>query len=447
MCGLFGATSGCLSDPEIKRVEMLGVLSQFRGTDSTGLAIASACGKKGRNTEYNLYKDTMDSSGFLLHPELAKAIDRLGTVRTMVGHCRAATHGSVTKENAHPYHCGHLIGAHNGTIQALAPDKGQPGTDSLELYRRIATDGLDATIRDIHYGAFALTWIDTSNNTVNLLRNEQRELWVMRHTVSRTIYWASEKLFLTFMRDREKLAIDDSDIILLKPFILHTINIGSIEAQTREIERPNPTVRTTPAIAACRSPWNSWENELEEPSKPTKSAMESASVLMPESREDYDKIIRSLDEDITKKKAPLSLPAPTLEQKRESLIKNEHTIVPCTLIAPTPTGPVDKFPYPPSVVRGMVTKVLRYRGYGRKLYNPHDLHLQKLLADGCAVSGVIAQPWEKVLWLDEDTYIFPQFKSNEFIFQFYGNALDSSVDSVLAYYPPSAIHNANRKMN
>lgn len=190
MCGLFGAHSTTLSQNELSNVKLLAHLSGIRGMDSTGVVIASRFKKAPRVW---MEKDVIDPCNFFdERPDIFK-----GGVSTVVGHCRAATVGSVTTKNAHPYHFGKLLGVHNGTIPSLTP-KDVDRTDSSVLYEKMNIKGIVPTLQEARHGAYALAWIDVKENTLNFIRNDQRPLWFVRSKAN-TWYWASERRMLEFM--------------------------------------------------------------------------------------------------------------------------------------------------------------------------------------------------------------------------------------------------------
>ena len=101
MCGIFGYIGKKnASDLLVKGLLRL----EYRGYDSSGIVV--------KNGQLQSYKDTGKIS------EMASALPRLkGSMG--IAHTRWATHGGVTKENAHPHvsNDGKVAIVHNGILQ------------------------------------------------------------------------------------------------------------------------------------------------------------------------------------------------------------------------------------------------------------------------------------------------------------------------------------------
>lgn len=233
MCGLFGAiTTGYLSFPEARVLYQLGVMASFRGMDSAG--IATAYRRKNLKFKFNVVKDIVSSPTFLARSDIQFALHTQGLV-ACIGHARAATSGAVTVANAHSIQEGHLIAAHNGSINNF--DQGKNNltvNDSRILIQKIAKQGLEDTLDQVGDGAYALTYFDTSTRTLNFVRNNKRTLFGMYNSAGTTLFWSSEREMLTFIKAREFG-------LFREPFHfeidqLYTIELGSVELKKREIK-------------------------------------------------------------------------------------------------------------------------------------------------------------------------------------------------------------------
>ncbi|MBI2011160.1 glutamine--fructose-6-phosphate transaminase (isomerizing) [Candidatus Daviesbacteria bacterium] len=107
MCGIFGIIGNDSSAPQkvfqgLKDIE-------YRGYDSWGIAYLQESSAYPKNNSFEIIKDT----GFL--PKNLKLEDG----NLALGHTRWATHGGVTKANAHPHSAcsGKIVLVHNGIVE------------------------------------------------------------------------------------------------------------------------------------------------------------------------------------------------------------------------------------------------------------------------------------------------------------------------------------------
>jgi glucosamine 6-phosphate synthetase-like amidotransferase/phosphosugar isomerase protein len=114
-----------------------------------------------------------------------------------LGHNRKATRGLVNDYNAHPFQIDHIVGCHNGTLYGSSQDRLEKElgekfpVDSMALIAGIAAFGVEKTITDLE-GAWALTWVDLKEGSLNFLRNKDRPLWYAVAEDNKFIFWASE---------------------------------------------------------------------------------------------------------------------------------------------------------------------------------------------------------------------------------------------------------------
>lgn len=232
MCGLFGAFGRQLSLKNVERLEVLGILSQIRGLDSTGLACIYKDSISSKTISIMMHKNTYDATGFFLSDE-GRALFRKPTIpMAYIGHCRAATLGAVSVANAHPYVIDNkVIGTHNGTISAFRPKDvdAETRTDSLDLYERITRKGVLQALADAGWGAaFALVWYDRSTKRINMIRNKERPLFIMK-TKEDTFFYASEKRMLDFIANG-----DPVDVTHLEVDTLYSFNVEDPHDYTKE---------------------------------------------------------------------------------------------------------------------------------------------------------------------------------------------------------------------
>lgn len=201
MCGLVGC-AGNISAKQEKAFSHLLILDGLRGIDSTGMAAVS----KFYSHDIMLAKQVGNPYELIQHPVFNKAMQRVN--RVFIGHNRYATQGKVNKINAHPYEFDKLVGAHNGTLHAKHNllDHRDFDVDSMNLYHHINEKGLNDVLK-VMEGAWALTWWDKDEETVNFLRNKERPLF-MTMTKTGTLFWASEQWMLEVALSRNDLEFE-----------------------------------------------------------------------------------------------------------------------------------------------------------------------------------------------------------------------------------------------
>lgn len=247
MCGLWGGHSDRINNVEAARIYALGFVSLFRGTDSTGMVVGQVHKNKLRLRER---REVAPVFQFLSQDPIKQMIFNPNT-RCVVGHSRAATHGTVNLNNAHPIHEGHIIGTHNGTIDAFKPAKGEEDntSDTRVLFQKMAKEGVDETLKQAKDGAWACVWIDTNKLTLNMVRNLKRPLWIMEGIHRGVFYWASEERMLEFVAKGENPAN------FHKPYLLKTDTHYSVRVGSKDDleEREIKALKVTTSVPVVRS--------------------------------------------------------------------------------------------------------------------------------------------------------------------------------------------------
>ena len=204
MCGLSGAM-GDLTTKEERAVKTLLIWSQVRGMDSTGIGAVNRT-LVGGEREIKVAKET-GTPNFLMD---MKAFDKVfyGTNMVYIGHNRLKTTGEINRKCAHPFLIENILGAHNGTIDHQNKNRmengGQFRTDSEAIFNNINVHGIQDTIGRIDKSeAYALTWYDKRDNTLNFIRNKERPLWYIYSNDRRCLFWASEYEILVAAVSRE----------------------------------------------------------------------------------------------------------------------------------------------------------------------------------------------------------------------------------------------------
>lgn len=228
MCGLVGIVGEDLITPDQECFRNMLLMDYLRGEHSTGVFIESFHRETGdrRGTIakavghpvnlFNRYPTIFDHSTNIVIPTAKEAF------KLLLGHNRHATIGGQTPENAHPFRQGHIIGAHNGTVSTgrfnlkCPKEDLKSQTDSEEILNFLSRGGTLSELEETLTGAWALTWWDNNDLSLNIYRNNERELHYAFNEASKKLYWASEEWILQIAS--RKLAVKPE----IKPVPIHT---------------------------------------------------------------------------------------------------------------------------------------------------------------------------------------------------------------------------------
>lgn len=176
---------GLIEHKEKKAFRDLLRIDQVRGAHSVGVY------HKGLHKE-GIIKKALSPDEMFSMKVWTEAVSSLTNL--YIGHNRWATQGAVNSVNAHPFEQGIIIGAHNGTLrqQSLLPDFQDYTVDSENIMHSLNTLGVENTVEKLN-GAYALTWYNKEENTMNFVRNAERPLYYCRSVDHKTLFWASEE--------------------------------------------------------------------------------------------------------------------------------------------------------------------------------------------------------------------------------------------------------------
>lgn len=201
MCGIVGMvaaySNGFTNDEQELFTTML-FLDTQRGWDSTGSFLVSNTGNM------HMKKAALHGPDFVRTAEYKNLLSKAWTNGMfMVGHNRAATRGTVSDENAHPFcvNDDKIVLVQNGTYVGSHKHLRDTEVDTEAVAWAISEDDdLETSLQRIN-AAYALAYYDFRDKSLNLIRNEQRPMflvetadagWLFASEIE-TIFYAASK--------------------------------------------------------------------------------------------------------------------------------------------------------------------------------------------------------------------------------------------------------------
>jgi len=202
MCGIVGVITKKPTASTRDMFKDLLRLDTLRGEHGTGVIAVHG---NGTRTSYKKAVNGWDFSAF--SPAKRILEDTLNHV--LIGHNRHATVGGISDATSHPFEHGTIIGVHNGTLRTRwdLKDNATFTVDSDNLYYNMSIEGVEPTLAKLN-GAFALVWHDSLDNTVHMVRNEERPLSMASSKDGSLLVFASEPWMFQIAAKRAGIELD-----------------------------------------------------------------------------------------------------------------------------------------------------------------------------------------------------------------------------------------------
>lgn len=216
MCGIFGFTKYTASPKQLVMSTQLLCMMTDRGkqswgtTDGVGVKKFCESALVGEWPESHLFDTSLTPMGVLL------------------GHTRAASHGGVTTENAHPYTIiaddatSKIIGVHNGTVEESSMVKHNKKNYQVDSQMLLDMLLYNKDTSDIG-GTGVLVYVQNETN-LRFLRFNSTNLYVVKDLDTGGLIWASTKSAVETVTKATK-TITSSEIII-KPETIYEVREG-----------------------------------------------------------------------------------------------------------------------------------------------------------------------------------------------------------------------------
>ena len=198
MCGLVGIIGNVsLSKFHLKFFIEALYADALRGMHSTGVT------RIGMDKSVEHFKKALPASDYLDLKTTDEFLLRSSNPQALLGHNRHATRGKIIDRNAHPFHYGDITLMHNGSLTSMfgLPDQTKFDVDSEAIAYSVNKIGIEETVKILD-GAFTLVYHDSSDNSVNIIRNEERPFTFGKLKNEKTLAFASEAQMLRWISGR-----------------------------------------------------------------------------------------------------------------------------------------------------------------------------------------------------------------------------------------------------
>ena len=408
MCGLFGAAGNDLNNHDISAVKELGFLSALRGLDSTGVAfVFRKHGKQYRNvTSYSSMKSIDHSVDFLFQGNFDNSIKSFKNTLCVMGHTRAATVGSVSKDNAHPFSHMPIIGAHNGHIPKWAPEQRLKGrTDSERLFQEMAArsplEALKLAGEDAHW---AVSYLHTGKNELVLTRNLHRPLHYCQTIDGKKIFWASDPMFLELVIARygDKIKFGAVSIVPIRHQLIWSF--GNAKLREEEYSLATEDFR----------PWRLWDHKEKDEQHRCDATHKGGEDKAKEIEDAYFEEGPFKDqEEIELKRAkilPVLFDPPDKDKVQPINMYVNNVDVSANSVETASSvfnGAIPWAGYPRILILNEHRKMLQFINWSGRFIGQTELNVST--KHGCMICGKLPTLDDKIWWLNGNLFVFDDY--------------------------------------
>lgn len=250
MCGLVMVITKNLNGFNAQQQDifasLLYISGGFRGRDGVGVTVIDNVGN------VQLAKEACSVDSFLFtkeYEELNSMAYKNGMA--MIGHNRAATKGSISDKNSHPFIIDDkIVLVHNGTFYGDHKKIKDTEVDSEVIgHLLLENDNIEEALKKVN-AAYALMWYNVEDKEIYVIRNSSRTLYYME-TASSYIY-ASEESFLDFVVTKFNLKLERG------PYLIAEHNLNKYKLlDDGSIETSNHDLECTPEYTS-HAAWKGW---------------------------------------------------------------------------------------------------------------------------------------------------------------------------------------------
>lgn len=261
MCGIFGYVTKKPSH-KFSAVMAQGLHADtVRGQCGTGIYAYSR-----KDHEYEVFKRALAGPDFVNTSQFERYNSRVADFNVAIGHNRASTIGGAADKNCHPFVFDNIALVHNGTLRnyhkLVKEPKWHHAVDSAYAAKGMAEQGEKETL-ELAEGYFVFVWHNSSANTFNIARNNNRDIWWITNKEEDTLFYASEYLMLHWILARNGIEVNAKHYRNANEHTWYTWDLdkGLKVPIARKFEERKPVYASTNYPATGREAWRSRDEQ------------------------------------------------------------------------------------------------------------------------------------------------------------------------------------------